>query len=215
MSVTMRRQIPLALVSILGILILIENFITINITSYISNTLQTWAVIIASFAVGVGVIGITRIHLRHITRRTKEKQQWLFSIVLLTLMYVVLIAGLFGGTSNTIYSFFFDNIYTPVNATIYALLAFWIVSAAYRAMRAKSTEAIILLVVAFIVMMNDTPLIVSRIPIIATISTWIQDVPSPAGNRGLIITGALGLLIFALRVLSGHFPRALGVSEEI
>jgi hypothetical protein len=210
---TVRRDIPLLILAVSGIIVLADNFIAVDALKIASDSLQKWAVIIVGFATGVGVINLARLHLRHVIRQTKERNQWIFSAVLLIIMFVVLLAGLFGGTENPIYRFGFDGIYTPTNATIYALLAFWIVSAAYRAMRARSIEAFLLLVVAFIIMMKDTPLFLTRLPVIGDIANWINNVLMIGGNRGLIITGALGLIILGIRTLTGRYPRALGSVE--
>jgi hypothetical protein len=210
---TVRRDIPLLILAVSGIIVLADNFIAVDALKIASDSLQKWAVIIVGFATGVGVINLARLHLRHVIRQTKERNQWIFSAVLLIIMFVVLLAGLFGGTENPVYRFGFDSIYTPTNATIYALLAFWIVSAAYRAMRARSIEAFLLLVVAFIIMMKDTPLFLTRLPVIGDIANWINNVLMIGGNRGLIITGALGLIILGIRTLTGRYPRALGSVE--
>jgi len=190
MSSTTRREIPLLILGVTGIIVLADNFIAIDAVKFASDTLQKWAIIIMGFAIGIGVINLSRLHIKQVVRRNKEKNQWFFSLSLLILMFAVLITGLLGGTNNPIYRFGFDGIYVPTNATIYSLLAFWIVSAAYRAMRARNIEASLLLVTSFIIMMKDTPLILTRIPLVGDVAKWINSVAMIGGNRGLIITGA-------------------------
>jgi len=214
MSSTTRREIPLLILGVTGIIVLADNFIAIDAVKFASDTLQKWAIIIMGFAIGIGVINLSRLHIKQVVRRNKEKNQWFFSLSLLILMFAVLITGLLGGTNNPIYRFGFDGIYVPTNATIYSLLAFWIVSAAYRAMRARNIEASLLLVTSFIIMMKDTPLILTRIPLVGDVAKWINSVAMIGGNRGLIITGALGLIILGIRILLGKYPRALGSLSE-
>ena len=52
--------------------------------------------------------------------------------------------------------FLYQYAFQPLTATIFALLAFYIASAAFRAFRAKNLEAILLLGTAFIILLGRT-----------------------------------------------------------
>ncbi len=66
--------------------------------------------------------------------------------------------GVFLGTEHTAYAFGFDNILTPLGSTMYAMLAFWIASAAYRFFNVRSAEATVLLISAALVMLGNAPI---------------------------------------------------------
>jgi hypothetical protein len=215
MSSGIQKQYPLFLLGIVGGLIIAELFIEQTQLASFYDLVSSWAVIVIAFATGVGITNLTKNHVNSIVKRTEKRSQWIYSSILLAALYIPLLAGIIGGTQNIIYNGAFTYIYTPLNATIYAMLAFWIVSAAYRAMRARSSEAAILLVVALFIMMKDTPLIITYLPIITDIGNWLSNVPIPAGNRGLLLSAGLGALIFGLRTILGKNPKSIGVSEEI
>jgi hypothetical protein len=96
---------------------------------------------------------------------------------------------------------------------MFSLLAFFVASASYRAFRAHSFEATLLLVTAFIVMLGRVP-ISQQIPVIgkeiASITDWIMTTPNMAGQRAVMIGAALGVVSASLRVMVGIEKSYLG-----
>jgi hypothetical protein len=103
------------------------------------------------------------------------------------------------------------------------LLAFFVGSASYRAFRAKTTEASILLVAAFIVLLGRTPfglwvtsgltgdLSFLQLP---NLTDWIMDVPNLAGQRAIMIGIALGVISMSLRLILGVERTYLGGDND-
>jgi hypothetical protein len=112
--------------------------------------------------------------------------------------------------------------YYPLAATMFALLAFFIASAAFRAFRAKNAEAAVLLAVAFVVLLGRTRagiMLTSWLPEeleflrLDRITSWIMNVINLAGIRAITIGIALGIVSTSLKVLLGLDRSYLG-SEE-
>ncbi len=110
----------------------------------------------------------------------------------------------------------YNYVFVPLSATTFSLLAFYIMSAAYRAVRIKSWEAGLLLAAAIIVLIGQVP--VEQIPLVGKylacgsikgMSTFeylksvILDFPNTAAKRGIIIGIALGGLATSIKIIFG------------
>ena len=68
-------------------------------------------------------------------------------------------------TDGSLFQLMFKYIFSPLSATMFALLAFFVASASFRAFRARNFEASLLLVAGIIIMLG-------RVPIGSLISSW-------------------------------------------
>ena len=96
----------------------------------------------------------------------------------------------------------YNAILNPITATMFALLAFYIASAAYRAFRARSVLATILLLSAIIVMLGRVPA-GEVIPGIPWLTDWLINVPNMAAKRAITIGLGLGGSATALKIVLG------------
>jgi hypothetical protein len=103
---------------------------------------------------------------------------------------IMLFTGLAGylgtgvATSNSIYNWLFNNVYTPLGSTTYAITGFYIFSAAYRAFRARNVDAALMLIAGCFVILSNAPVgevIWSGIPAIG----MVQVRRPGARNEGL------------------------------
>ncbi|OQY26710.1 MAG: hypothetical protein B6244_12810 [Candidatus Cloacimonetes bacterium 4572_55] len=207
----MKREIPLAITAIFGIFMVAQLFIPHYLVQDISGRLQDWAVVIVAFAYILGVANIIKINSGVICRRG---QDWEYKIVMLIALVIMMLSGILLGKdpddSLPIFDFMYNSMYVPMQSTMFALLAFFIASAAFRAFRARTTEAILLLVTATIVMIGRVSLgefIWERLP---DITEWIMNYPNNAGKRGIKIGASLGAISIGLKVILGIEKSYLG-----
>lgn len=115
----------------------------------------------------------------------------------------------------SIFQWLYDYLYSPLQATMFSLLAFYVGSAAFRAFRARTFEGTLLLVAAFLVMIGRVPFgywLSQKIPIFdfPAIADWIMGTMNIAGQRAIMIGAALGVVSASLRMLLGLEQTYLG-----
>lgn len=210
----MRRQLPLALVFIIGSFIAIQEFIPLDWAKSLKGFLLDGTIVIGVFAMALGLWSLTKVSMEKISKKSDD---WQYSIVTLaglaSMMGFSIYSWSTGGIENALsgYMFtqFFDYVMVPIQATMFSLLAFFIASAAYRAFRARSILASLLLVAAIIVMLRVVYLGDLSTPINA-MADWIINVPNLAAKRSILIGVGLGMVATALKVILGIERTYLG-----
>lgn len=187
--------------------------------------------IIAVFAFLLGGGNLIRVHGNKIY---KKREDWQYSVVTIAGFFVVLIAGIFKinnpqgiagdlTATGSLFQDLYSNIFTPLQATMFSLLAFFVASASYRAFRAKNREATILLAAAFVILLGRTPIgayFTFWLPEsleffhIPNLAYWIMVVPNLAGQRAIMIGIALGIISMSLRLILGVERSYLGGEKE-
>jgi hypothetical protein len=114
------------------------------------------------------------------------------------------------GPTGRVYTWIYDHVFSPCNATMFALLAFFIASAAFRAFRARNVEAGLLLGAAILIMIGRVPIGRALSPAFPAIAEWIVDIPNNAGRRAIMMGAALGAIATSLRVILGLERSHLG-----
>jgi len=225
----MKRQIPIIITFIVGTVLILSVFFPPF--ERLGEDFSIYFDIIAVFAFFLGGGNLIRIHGDKIFKRRKD---WGFSLVTILGFFIMLAAGLLklwnpGGiaadvaATGSLFQLMYDWIFNPLGATMYALLAFYVASASYRAFRAKNVEATILLVAAFVILLGRTPLgmyVTGWIPEsfsilqIPNMAIWIMTSPNLAGQRAIMIGIALGVVSMSLRLILGVERTYLGVDNE-
>lgn len=204
----MKRQIPLTITFVVGIVMVVQYFKPREPFAGLFNTFNQWFLIIAVFALLLGLLNLVGIHVRKLRKRDKG---WGYSIVLLCGLAVTVITGATGGIgTRSPFDYIFVNVQQPMGATMFALLAFFIASASFRAFRARNIDATLLLIAAVLVMLGRVTigsLIYSKFPDVAD---WIMSYPNMAGQRAIMIGIALGTVSYSLRVILGIERTYLG-----
>ncbi len=208
----MKKQLPLIIVLVLGITMALQFFIPSHISTVTFETLNRWIIVIAAFAISLAVGSLISHHVIKIKRR---KTGWWNSYVTLIGLVVMALLGILGRINglnwmSAVYFKLFKYVQAPMDSAMFAILAFYMASAAYRAFRARSKEATLLLISGFIVMLGVIPfgsLIWDKIP---DISEWIMMVPNMASKRGILFGVGLGMTATSLKIILGIERNWLG-----
>jgi hypothetical protein len=134
-----------------------------------NSVVGTIAQVLAAFMFGLGVFSVLRIHG---TKIAKKQKDWGFSVVLIASLVLMIFLGYADfhireatktidfdnptnwGTINMGRDFLFEGLLQQMDAAMFSIIAFFILSAAYRAFRARSVEATILLGTALLVILS-------------------------------------------------------------
>jgi hypothetical protein len=231
-----KRTIPLAITAFVGAMLIVAYFVPHDPFGAAESMIPDFFGIIAAFAFVLGGGNLLRIHLTRIAARGHE---WGLSLVTVVGFLVMLVAGLTmvgtgqeGGVtfspggdlsdSRLVFDWLYKAIFMPCQATMFSLLAFFVASASYRAFRAKTPEATVLLIAAFVILVGRTPVghwMTAWIPAplsdylhIPNLSAWIMSFPNLAGQRTIQIGIALGIVSNSLRLILGIERSHLGGS---
>lgn len=204
----MKRQVPLIITFIVGIVMVVQYFIPREPFAGLFDTFNQWFLIISVFALILGLLNLVRLH---INKLKKIDKGWGYSVVLLCGLVATIFTGaVWGIGAGSPFDYIFVNIQQPMGATMFALLAFFIASASFRAFRARNIDATLLLLAAVVVMVGRVPIgniLWNKLPLIAD---WIMTYPNMAGQRAIMIGIALGTVSYSLRVILGIERTYLG-----
>jgi hypothetical protein len=196
-----------------------------------ANTVGNAYLVVAGFTFLLGVYNLVHIHGNNVRRRRPGWSNSLGFFLAFLLMVVFAFwkdwQHWFGGPSapswvndrnpahaalpRDVYTLLFEGLYRNLDATMFSILAFYIVSAAYRAFRIRSGEAAVLMVVALILMMGQVPLgmalthwipttgIVSNLRI-ENFSQYVLTAINSPVQRAIGFGLGLGALAMALRI---------------
>jgi len=201
-----KDKVPVYITIVVGVFMILKFFVQLDFIKVVADELEQWCLVVFALAIILGVANILRLNLRIVLRREKD---WPYKLVVVVSMGVMILVGIadlaiHGDISTgSGFQYLFQYILTPLSAAMFALLAFYIASAAFRAFRARNIRAILLLVSGALVMIGRVPIGASLSPIFPRLSDWIMTVPNAAGQRGLIIGAAMGMIATGLRVIFG------------
>jgi hypothetical protein len=206
-----KRLIALIAAGGAGLIILLDFVGVGGIVGAFAGVLINWAAIIMAIALLIGVLSVTGAHIGRIGRRDSD---WIFSVLLLLGMIAVIFVGILlplpgssglafpGSLAESPIRSFFRVVYEPIASSLLALLAFFSISAALRALGRRNAEAYVIVGVAVLALLVQIPL-VGSIPGLGLTLQWANDYIALAGARGLLIGSAIGALVAGMRVLLG------------
>lgn len=162
----LRRPLIVAVTFLAGLFYALEFFLPFAKTDEGEvNFLTPWnkpfsdiTTVLQSFAIGLGVYSLVGLHLKNIAR---QRAGWGNSVALIVSAIVMTVAHIGKAsapdnqTLKMVDKFVYDGMLKSLDATMFSIIAFYIVSAAYRAFRIRSLEATIMLVSAGVIMLGQ------------------------------------------------------------
>lgn len=216
----LRRTLPLAIAFVSGIVAIALYYIPHSGAQDLERELARWDRIVAAFALLLGIYSLMNLHWGRIRR---GQAGWGYSLLVYAGFTLMLIFAAYNDGAGPFkpqvadagpFVWMFDNVQVPADATMFSILAFFIASAAYRTFRARTPEAVILLVSAVIVMLGRVPIGAYIHDAIPTLSQWLMAVPNLAAKRGILLGVSLGAIATSLRIIFGIERAYLGGGEE-
>jgi hypothetical protein len=174
------------------------------------------ALIIGAWTVGLGVINLTQVHGKRLFKGTADSFNSLAFFLSLFVMFVLSILKQIHPNSinRNLYALVFSGALQSLDATMFSIIAFYIVSASYRAFRVRSVEATLLLGTAVIVMLGQIAVgqaLTNWIPHdgffrnlhIEVVRDWILTKANTPAVRAVTFGLGIGSLAVALRIWLG------------
>jgi hypothetical protein len=225
----MKRNLPLVVVFVTALMLIIAFFIPHKPFGDLESRFLNWYAIVSGFTFLLGLDSLTRHHLVRVFRRVEG---WGYSLVLVLALFATMALGFYSWFKfqspfalRAPFMWLYTYMIIPLQSTMFASLAFFIVSAAYRAFRIRNFAATLLLVAACLVMIGNVPLggtiwrgIASLVHVIipgvdavrfgnleafAAIKDWLMSIATAAAVRGIAIGLALGGIAMSLRIILG------------
>ena len=211
-----KRLIATLIAGVAGLIVLIDFAGSVGSVDAPARVLVNWAALLAALALLVGLLSVAISHFMRVLRRRPD---WGYSVVLLVAMLLVIISGTVVGFWNTggetkVVLFpqslveqpirdLFRAFYQPLAASFLALLAFFALSAALRALRRRTADALVIVIIAVVVLALAGLPQLAALPLLGGGVRWVSDYVALAGARGLLLGSALGALVAGVRVLLG------------
>jgi len=199
-----KRTVPLLITMVSGLFVLFGFFVREPHVRGVYDDIQQYVIVVIAFTYVLGVANMVQTNAVHIRRRSPD---WPYKIVLLVGLVATMAVGFSEGLryldDGSRFSWIYETFYSSMSATMFALLAFFIASAAFRAFRVRSPEALLLAIAAFILMIGRVPIGAAIHPWIPQAADWLMEVPQNAAKRGILMGAALGVMATGLRVIFG------------
>jgi hypothetical protein len=163
-------------------------------------TLLNWAIILAGFAVFIGIFNLFQVHFKKIQKKQKGS---FYSLLLILSLAVSFVFSLIKPIQMGIV---FTTVQLPVEASLMAMLAVTLTYASIRLLRRRlNLLSVIFLVTAVLILFATAPLpFLGTIPGLSDVfRPFVAQVLAAAGARGILLGVALGTLTTGIRILFG------------
>jgi len=185
-----------------GSIVLLGYFFDWSFLMQVRSTILHWAALVSSAALVVGILNLARVHW---LRSVRQAPNWGYSIILIASLVVTTMVGVITGPISPPMMWVFKNVIIPVEASLVAALCIALVYATARLpARRRDAASIGFLLIVLVSLAGRVSLEGESFAILVVIRTWINQVWSVGGLRGLLLGVALGTMATGIRVLIGR-----------
>jgi len=208
-SIIKRQEFLLAIIVLCSVFIYVPYFVQVPaqvsaVESWLINTMP----IISATAVWVGFYTLLR---RQAVRASRRVRGWYYGLMMGIMSLVVVVLGFTVGTNHDAFTFLTNSFVIPGDATIYALLVFFLTSAAARTFKVRDIESSLLMIAAFVMFMYQAPLTEYYLPFFSQPGLWLQNNLAMAATRVFGFSAALGGIVLAIRLVLGKEMGMIGL----
>lgn len=190
-----KRLLPLS-VALLAALVTLSGYVQSNL---LSTALLDVAALLTAAGLLLGVLHLLNEHRQRIMARSAD---WPYSIVLIVALLATFGLAVLPGLGTTFTSAIFRYAYQPLAGSVLALLTFFTLRAAWRALQLRPGEASIILAVAIVFLLASGPW-AALVPGLSAVLAWISAYPVLGVTRGLLLGIGIGALVASTRLLLG------------
>jgi len=214
-----KKTLPLSIAFCAGWLGILLDYIPHQASDAVMTSTTKGLTVVMAIVAFLGLYSLLQLHYTKIKRKNAG---WGYSLLTWAGFAIMFCFGMYNSgewfwnaqvEGATTVDWLYRFIFTPCQATMFSILAFFIASAAYRTFRAKSVEAGILLICAIVVMFGQVPIssvVWEKFPDIAQ---WLLDYPNMAVKRAIFFGVALGAVSTSLRIIFGIERSYMGGGE--
>jgi len=206
----MRKQLPIFIVFLSGFIMMLQYFVPHQLSEDLFTYANDFVIVIGIMSLPIGIFSLLR---ATALKAQHDKNERFYAIVTLIGFLLMVLSGLTIERFNDPHGLnrnLFQNALNPAQSSLFAMLAFYIASAAYRAFRVRTMLAAVLLITAFVVMVRIVPLPGVLSEVNGAAVRWILAVPNLASKRAIIIGVSLGAVAYSMKILLGIERSYLG-----
>lgn len=214
----MKTTLPFVVCFLAGIFFALIPFVPIPFFQDLYDSGTTWYQVVFVFVLIFGSFSVLS---NHAMKIIEMKPGFGYSGVLIVAALITCIAGFVGEFKTdfgTVFGFAYNQVLVPLQGTMFALLGFFVASAAFRAFRARSVAAGLLLGSAIIIMFINTTLGesiwqavgLSDITSATKVKSWIMNSFNTPMRGAIVIGIGIGTVATALKIIFGFEKPYIG-----
>jgi hypothetical protein len=203
-NLIVKKILPItnAVIAVISGLFVVLGYFFPTIFGGIQSTLIGWAIILAAFALLLGIFNLALVHWK---KAGSQGPGRIYSVILLASLLLTILLASISGPTGSLTLWLFNTFQVPVEISLLAVLAVVLIYAGARLLaRRPKWNTILFLVTVLVVLLGTVPLyFIGEITPLNILRGWITQVPAMAGARGLLLGVALGTVATGLRILIG------------